>query len=631
MSVIELTPDEITFLESLAKEPESTAISRWAQVILQYEQGDPTHVVAEKVGLSRSRTRYIKQVFLENRLDLFDRSSAGQALDTTGEESDQVAEPADTGMSAGEKQPSVHSTETAATAAAEPEAQTVTLAELTEAGDRQAGEYAARQAQILFDATRTVHGLDENTRQLLVAAAALHRLKARPKNSQAQINRQPIADFSGSEQQLLATLVRYQREQNKPPSFPKQALADTPRPGAEQLLGLLRIAVALDSSHSQSTELAVVESTPDSLHLQVSGPHALTDATASQSASSLWSQQTGQVVHVYTDAGLDLEAVRQTAASLKGPGLHPDDSMAEAGRKVLRYHFFQMLVHEPGTRSGEDIEELHDMRVATRRMRAAYEVFGPYFQPKRLKSLLKGLRATGRALGKVRDLDVFIEKAQRYQESRAEQHVDLNPLLSIWSKDRESAREEMLRYLDSGKYRNFVHEMNDFVNTPGAGATTFDPLDPRPNRVREVAPMLIYTRLAEVRAYDRLLENASFEQLHSLRIDFKYLRYTVEFFREVLGPESKAVIDMIKYVQDHLGDLNDANVACQMLQEFLDGWETRQLATPLSARENPQPIVHYLAYQADERHRLLVGFPGVWQQFNQIDFLRDLALSVSVL
>jgi hypothetical protein len=62
-------------------------------------------------------------------------------------------------------------------------------------------------------------------------------------------------------------------------------------------------------------------------------------------------------------------------AFLTEPGVLADDVLSEAGRKVLAYHFNQMLLHEEGTRLGVDIEELHDMRVATRRMRAAFEVF----------------------------------------------------------------------------------------------------------------------------------------------------------------------------------------------------------------------------------------------------------------
>ena len=104
-----------------------------------------------------------------------------------------------------------------------------------------------------------------------------------------------------------------------------------------------------------------------------------------------------------------LQALAIHGPPLEEPGLQPDDPMSEAGRKTLRFHFRRMLHHEPGTRLGEDIEALHDMRVATRRMRAAFRVFGEYYDPKAVRPYLKGLKRTGRALGAVRDLDVFQE------------------------------------------------------------------------------------------------------------------------------------------------------------------------------------------------------------------------------
>jgi CHAD domain-containing protein len=229
-------------------------------------------------------------------------------------------------------------------------------------------------------------------------------------------------------------------------------------------------------------------------------------------------------------------------------------------------------------------------------------------------------------------MDVFIEKAGAYLHNLPDDaHADLSPLMDQWRDLRGVSREKMLAHLDSEAYARFVVQMNEFVNTPGMGVKAFEPAHPQPYRVREVAPMLVYTRLGTVRAYTQLLDNASYEQLHALRIDFKYLRYTVEFFREVLGPESGRVIDEIKRMQDHLGDLNDADVACQMLQDFLESWEPTQIHLPLEARRNPEPIVRYLAYRTDERHQLLVSFPQSWKKFLDPEFLTNLALSVSVL
>jgi CHAD domain-containing protein len=316
----------------------------------------------------------------------------------------------------------------------------------------------------------------------------------------------------------------------------------------------------------------------------------------------------------------------------KSPGLLVDDTLAEAGRKTLLYHFAEMLKHEDGTRLGEDIEELHDMRVASRRMRAAFDLFEQAFDPKVIRRHLRGLKATGRALGAVRDMDVFIEKANYYMEELSpEQRSGLGMLVEAWQAQRETARAAMLAHLSSPEYATFKRKFNVFVQTPGKGIRLLSPECPVPPLARDAAPVLIYSRLAAVRAYDQLLESATLEQLHSLRIEFKKLRYAVEFFREILGREAKQVIGVLKTMQDHLGDLNDAQVATQLLSDFLGHMEFSHLDLPLSERRNPEPVVVYLAAKHAERHRLMRTFPEAWAQFNQPEFRQNLALAIAAL
>ena len=319
------------------------------------------------------------------------------------------------------------------------------------------------------------------------------------------------------------------------------------------------------------------------------------------------------------------------------PGLQPDNSMAEAGRKVLCFHFVEMLAHEEGTRLGINIEELHDMRVATRRMRAAFDIFQPAYEPKTIKPFMRGLKATGRLLGSVRDLDVFMEKAEHYLAGLSDGgQGGLDPLLDEWHAQRTAARDRMLQHLDSPEFEDFKQEFNLFLQTAGAGAasTSERPGEPLPfsqEAVRFAVPVLIYTRLSTVRAYDQILENASIQQLHALRIEFKRLRYLLEFFSEVLGEEARQVVNEIKGLQDHLGDLHDADVACQILNQFLEGWDTRQASRSLQERQNPEPIVAYLGARYAERHHLLVSFPSEWQKFNRPELRRDLAQAIAPL
>ena len=323
--------------------------------------------------------------------------------------------------------------------------------------------------------------------------------------------------------------------------------------------------------------------------------------------------------------------------NLPNPGINSDDSMAAAGKKTLLFHLIKMLNNEKGTIDGKDIEALHDMRVATRRMRAAFDVFQDEFNPKYIKPIVNGLRNTGRSLGKVRDLDVFMEKADRYLNSLPEEkRSGLNPLLDIWHNQRFEKRNSMIAYLESAAYKKFLADFQYFLQIPDAGTrkkssklTSDNASILIPNKVKFSVPLLIYTRLAHVDAYDSQLQNASLSQFHALRIELKRLRYSIEFFSEVLGLEAGSVINLIKLLQDHLGDLNDADVACNLLSKILTNWENLHNETLLIDRPNPEPVIAYLAYRADERHQLLVTFPNVWGKFNNPEVRRKLALAIA--
>lgn len=189
----------------------------------------------------------------------------------------------------------------------------------------------------------------------------------------------------------------------------------------------------------------------------------------------------------------------------------------------------------------------------------------------------------------------------------------------------------MLGHLDSPRYQEFKHRFFRFLRTQGAGARLDANLPNGQLLVRDFAPVLIYNRLASVRAFDALLSNASLDQLHALRIEFKKLRYAVEFFREVLGKQAGEVISDLKALQDHLGELNDARVATQMISRFIEEWEARQAQLPLSERQSPEPIVAFLASKHAERYHLMVTFPETWAVFNRPEFRQNLALAIGAL
>jgi CHAD domain-containing protein len=499
-------------------------------------------------------------------------------------------------------------------------------------------EHIRQQAVILFDRTRPLHDLGDDSRAILEMAARLqnqpipHARKKPYKAAVAYVRSQQVTGISGDDERVIAAVLAYNQGKIKKKQIDRLDLSPIQVRQVLTIAALLQIAVGLGASGSARTRIQSVEPAGNDIWIIVDGPESASDAAAAQHNARLWVKIGYPNVEVLesAEAAIRLMPFPETTESI---GIKRDDVLSEAGRKVMRFHFARMLSYEEGTRLGEDIEDLHDMRVATRRLRAAFEVFQDGFEPGALKPYLKGLRATGRALGKVRDLDVFMEKAQHYLDTiHEDRHVGLDLLLAGWKEQREAARLEMLAWMDSKEYVEFKRKFNLFLNTPGAGGRSISPSTPVPTNVRELAPMLIYTRLAAVRAYAPYLDNAPVELLHALRIEFKKLRYTVEYFQEALGKRARDVIELLKQMQDHLGDLNDAQVASQILSQFIEEWEARQAALPVEERQSIEEVHHYLAYRQDEQQHLMETFQEEWHKhFWQPAFRHYLAEAISVL
>ena len=90
------------------------------------------------------------------------------------------------------------------------------------------------------------------------------------------------------------------------------------------------------------------------------------------------------------------------------PGLDAQDSYALAAAKVVAVRAGEVVEHSAGVLDVSDIEAVHRMRVATRRLRAALEVFEPCFARKRYRRALKEVKRLADALGERRDRDVAI-------------------------------------------------------------------------------------------------------------------------------------------------------------------------------------------------------------------------------
>lgn len=309
--------------------------------------------------------------------------------------------------------------------------------------------------------------------------------------------------------------------------------------------------------------------------------------------------------------------------------LQPDETMMGAARKILQEQWRKLLYYEPGTRLGQDIEALHDMRVATRRIRAALRLFADYFEPETLRPFIKKARQTGRILGQVRDMDVFREKTARFLADQPDTDpLDLAPLHRAWAAQREAYRQEMLAYFNSAGYKQFKRDFAAFLKDPKAGALAIKvpPGNAQPTRLRHVLPFLLHRHWAAIRAYDLLVTapEVSPAVLHRLRIACKRFRYALEFFQSALGPNAAPMIETLKIAQDHLGDLQDTVVAEHHLQNFLTGGTWTPPAKKAAPPATPD-VERYLSARQAEQRALLADFPLLWQNLSEAGFNRRIA------
>lgn len=95
---------------------------------------------------------------------------------------------------------------------------------------------------------------------------------------------------------------------------------------------------------------------------------------------------------------------------IKSPyGIQGDSTFDQSARAAMKSQVQAILQNLDGTIKGDDIEALHDMRVATRRLRAAMSVFSPVFPSRQFIPLEKEVARVTDVLGEVRDSDVLIE------------------------------------------------------------------------------------------------------------------------------------------------------------------------------------------------------------------------------
>ncbi|MCY3979875.1 MAG: CHAD domain-containing protein, partial [Chloroflexi bacterium] len=337
----------------------------------------------------------------------------------------------------------------------------------------------------------------------------------------------------------------------------------------------------------------------------------ITLSAANHSASGAWTSQSSK-----KKAGMAADDNKRK----KQKELLPTDPMAEAGRLIFARQIRRMRSHEAGSRTGADIESVHQMRVAIRRMRSLFNLIGAHYRPKTTARFERGLRQTARALGAIRDLDVLILDLQHYQETLSpDDQARPGQGGHLLGAGGGACRLRLNQLLESKRYARFIRAFQRFAKRPGKGARRLKRSE-APHQLRHVLPLLLHERLARVKAYDTVLPASDDAILHALRVEYKQLRYALEFFQPILGRSAGYFLKQVKEMQELLGRINDIAV--------FSGYVSRlnQLRPEQSAI-----LKGYVAARKDELVVLRERFYDDWARFNSRAAQRKFSDSLLIL
>ena len=241
------------------------------------------------------------------------------------------------------------------------------------------------------------------------------------------------------------------------------------------------------------------------------------------------------------------------------------DARSQAGdavRSALAAAATRLLRHDPGVRIGDDPEDVHQARVATRRLRSDLRTFRALLDPERSGSLRDELKWAGDLLGDLRDADVLLDRLRRQADGLPTRDaVAVAGLLRRLVAEQDAARARLLEALRSERYVELVERLVAFAQVPPLVGAWAEP-------AQAVLPALVKPAWRHLeRTVAGLDSEPPPEQLHQVRIRAKRFRYAAEAVAPAVGKDAVRLASAVADLQSVLGDHHDAYVAEAWLRE----------------------------------------------------------------
>jgi CHAD domain-containing protein len=289
--------------------------------------------------------------------------------------------------------------------------------------------------------------------------------------------------------------------------------------------------------------------------------------------------------------------------------------------EVLRVRFEEVADLRGVALNCEGIEGVHDMRVATRRLRSALRDFSPLMKKKPLKKMKKDLKQIADALGLARDQDVAIVALEKLQ-TEAETAPLKSGIKKLIEERRTIRKQAQLGLTETIGITNIVELQERF-----ATATSEAVQRKKSARVisfNQAGRDVVSTSLQEFLDLGAsLYAPFSIEKLHELRISAKRLRYAIELFVACWGEKMEPFAKEIAEMQSFLGEVHDSDIWIASLGERL-----RDI-TKASEKNEYQTTVWLLSKFVKERTKNYRAALKLWSEWKENDFVGKMRAVIS--
>jgi CHAD domain-containing protein len=249
---------------------------------------------------------------------------------------------------------------------------------------------------------------------------------------------------------------------------------------------------------------------------------------------------------------LDLAGTVETRASTR------DTPPGQALGIAFENEYRALLTHDPGTRRGDDPEDLHQLRVATRRLRAFLRAARALVEAEWAEPLREELGWLGGHLGPARDLDVMLIRFREEVAALAGDADAAAGLIVTLEHERAAAYADVVETLGGERYYALLDRLEAAAEPPLSGDDT--------------SLAKIFKREAKRmrHTFEELGDHPEDDALHASRIAVKRARYAADLAAHELGKAGGRFVAVAKQLQDILGDHQDAVVAQERIRAWAD-------------------------------------------------------------